>query len=302
MQNTQKLILVTGATGQQGGAVARHLLAKGYRVRAFTRNADTFAAQVLRLAGAEVVEGDYDNRDSLDIAMEGIDGVFSVQPSEYSPGFTPVGFGYPDEVRQGRNIADAAQKAGVGHFVYSSAAGAEHLKGTRNYSKWEMEEYIRAIQLPATILRPVWFMENFTDPLFGLQTGTFSTAIKPDVAIQLIAADDIGAFAAIAFQEPDNFIGKSLEIAGDALTPSQIVSAINGVKSGPIISYTQIPVEIIRQHSSSAARVYEVINETGYNADIPTLRTLHPGLMNFDNWLQKEGKIKFNALTHTNAS
>src|SRR5512133_711119 len=119
IERENKIIVVTGAAGKQGGAVARHLLSKGWKVRGLTRDLNKPAAQALRSAGAEMVRADNDDRVSLDRAMQGAYGAFSVQ------NFWIPGVGAEGEVRQGKNVADAAKAAGIRHFVYSSV-GAAH--------------------------------------------------------------------------------------------------------------------------------------------------------------------------------
>ena len=147
MGNSDKLILVAGATGRQGSAVVRHLRPKGWRLRALTRNPGSPAAQDLARQGIEIVQGDLEEPESLERATEGVYGVYSVQD------FWAVGA--KREVMQGRNLADAAKKAAVQHFVYSSVGGAERHSGIDHWeSKWEIEQHIRNIGLPATVLRP----------------------------------------------------------------------------------------------------------------------------------------------------
>ncbi len=148
--------------------------------------------------------------------MQGIYGVFSIQAAP------------PDvEARQGKNVADAASAAGIQHLVYTSVQSAESLARVGGDAiKWEIEQYIQALGLPATILRPCFFMDTLIAPRSDVPSSTssdtFAIAIKPDVRMGLIAADDIGAFAALAFEHPDEYLGKTIEIAGDALTPPQI--------------------------------------------------------------------------------
>ncbi|WP_199615310.1 NmrA/HSCARG family protein [Paenibacillus alkalitolerans] len=295
METTKKIILVTGATGQQGGATIRNLLEKGnWSIRALTRDPNKPSAETLRRDGVEVFKGDHNNPDSLLEAMQGVYGVFSVQPTEFSPNMSSD-FGYEDEVRFGKNVANAAKNAGVQHFVYSSVSGADRLIGGRNYSKWEIEEYIRSLDLPLTILRPAWFMDNFSDPLFGLQTGKLSTAIKSNIKLQLIAVEDIGAFSALAFENPERYLGKTIEIAGDSLTPVAISNAISRAIGGDI-PYVEIPIDTIRQISPSGARTFEFINNEELKIDIAEVRRLHPGLLTFNEWLEKIGKTKMELL------
>lgn len=290
MERTSKIILVTGATGRQGGVTTRHLLADGWKVRGLTRDVGTPAALELRQMGAEVVQGDTNDRASLDAAMQGAYGVFCVQPA----------LGYDDDLRQGKNVAEAARAACVHHFIYTSVGGAKGQAAYRKMSKWEIEQYIRALDLPATILRPGWYMDNMIGPRFGVLRGHLSTAIKPDVVVPLIAVDDIGAFVALAFAHPEEYLGKTIEIAGDALTMPHIAAAISRTM-GRSIPYVRISIETVRQHNADAALVYDFVNEGSLQVDIPILRKLHPGLMDFDTWLRKTGKATFETLEQSNA-
>ena len=148
MTNANQTILVTGATGNQGGAVARHLLQRRkFIVRAFVRDKNKPAAQALDQSGAELMEGDLNDRASIDHALQGVSGVFSVQG---------LADGQDVEIRQGKALADAAKAAGIKHFVYSSVGGAERKTGIPHFdSKFQIEEYVRATGLPYTIMRPV---------------------------------------------------------------------------------------------------------------------------------------------------
>lgn len=291
-----KVILVTGATGNQGGAAAARLLADGWRVRALTRNQASPAARRLVAAGAQVVTGDLDDRDSLDAAAEGAYGVVSVQRGAL--GTPPVSF--TDEVRRGSNVADAAAHARAAHLIYMSVAGAEHSAGVRAFAgKREIEEHIRGLGMPATILRPVSFMDNYADPAFGVQTGSLASPFAPDVPEQLIALDDIGAFIALAFSDPAKYLGNAIAIAGDELRPPQTAEALSRA-TGRHIPYVQIPVEAVREQSHDAADAVSFLNDRGgYGTDIRAARALHPGLMTFSTWLDRHGKAKLAELLGT---
>lgn len=289
-----KIILVTGATGRQGSATVRHLLADGWSVRAITRHPESPAALALKEAGVDVFFGDNADSASLKIAMQGVYGVFSVQPTEFSPDVS-TSFGYDVEVQMGKNVADAAKEAGIQHFVCSSVNGSEYIVGSRNYSKWEIEQYVRSLGIPFTIVRPVWFMETFTDPKFGLQYGTLATGIKADIEFQLIAADDIGAMAAVVFGNPDKFIGKAVDIAGDCMTPVQLVDVINQAM-GTNISYVELPVE----HKPGVVETYEYHNNGADMVDLEYMHKLHPGMMTVEKWLEKFGKTQFEKLFESN--
>ena len=204
-----KPILVTGATGQQGGAVARALLAKGQQVRVMTRHPEKAAS--LAKAGAEVVQGDLTNRAILQMALRGVHGVFAMS--------TWVEEGMEAEVRQGTMLADAAKQAGITHYVYTSVGSAHRNTGIPHFdSKWKVEQHIREIGLPATILRPVWFMENFTTFAKPSAEGVLTLPMKPARKLAMVAVKDIGEFGAAAFLRPNDFLGQAIDLAGDELT------------------------------------------------------------------------------------
>ncbi|MCK2218760.1 NmrA family NAD(P)-binding protein [Actinomadura sp. ATCC 31491] len=288
-----KTIVVTGATGAQGGAVARHLLAAGWRVRALTRDPAGPAARALARAGAEPVRAELDDAASLAAATEGAYGLFSVQPTVGSPG-TPPGFTAEDEVRWGRNVADAAHAAGVEHLVYASLAGAgrhdTEVLPQNTVSKWRVERHLARLGLPATVLRPVSFMENYTGA-YHLSGGTVSAAFAADVPQQIMAVDDVGAIAALAFARPGEWIGRTVDLAGDELTPRAIAAAVSAAVGRPL-PYVQIPIEVIARAGEEFARAYVWLNERGYRADVAFTRALHPGLMDLRTWLARTGAAR----------
>jgi uncharacterized protein YbjT (DUF2867 family) len=286
MNNNGKIILVTGATGQQGGASARHLQARGWSVRALTRDPHTTAARALADAGVDVVQGDLNDRASLGRALKGAYGVHSVQA--YMP-HDPTG-----EVFQGKNLAEAAKDAGVEHFVYSSAAGADqHVGAPESDSKGEIEQHIRSLGLPATILRPVYIMETYNIPALrqGILGGSFMFSAPPETKLQYIAAEDIGAFVAVALGDPKTFIGKALELAGDELTITQTVEVFSRVMGRPV-HFIQMSLEQVRSFDPNLAKESEWIIREGFHADIPALRAMYPALMTLEEWLRKTGWVQ----------
>ena len=275
MNKDKQVILVTGATGQQGGATARHLLANGWPVRALTRDLTKPASRALAEAGAEIVQGDFDNLASLERAAVGAYGMFSVQ--------TPQGF--EGEVRHGKIVADSAKAAGVQHLVYSSVGGAERKTGIPHFeSKWVIEQYIQQLALPATVLRPTYFMNNLNWQRPQILNGTFTAiGMDPDKPLQMIAAGDIGAVAALAFENPSEFLGQAVEIAGDELTEQQIVELLAKVTGRPV---RLVPAEGSPAFEDMVTMV-TWFNQYGYQADIPALRKRLPALMTFETWLKK---------------
>lgn len=293
---TQKTVVVAGATGLQGRAVTHHLLRDGWQVRALTRDPSGAQATALARAGAQVVRAQMEDVDSLTAAAEGAWGLFSVQPTVGSPGTAPD-FTTEDEVRWGVNVAEAAHAAGIGHFVFTSVAEADrHLEEkvpVNLVSKWRIEQHVAALGLPATILRPVSFMENFTGG-YALRNGNLSTGLAPEVPQQFMAVDDVGAVTALAFSRPEEWIGRAVSLAGDELTPVQIAAAI-GQALGIPLPYVQIPIDTIRALSEDFAYANEWLNELGYRADIPATRQIHPGAMDFPAWLERTGASQISA-------
>lgn len=279
----EKIILVTGATGNQGNAVARALAAEGWRVRALVRDPLKQGARMLAIRGIDLVKGDLTKRASIDKALKGVYGVFGV--------FTWAEKGVKGEIRQGKALAEAAKAARIKHFVYSSAGGADRKTGVPAFdSKWEIEQYIRKIGLPSTIFRPAFFMYNFEAP--GIQKnimeGTLSLALKPDRLVQMIAVEDFAAFVALAFKKPEEYIGKAIDLAGDELTMTQAAEAFSRAMGKPV-RFNERSIREVRRFNKDIARMFEWLNENRDRADIAALRSLRPGLMTLDTWLRRTG-------------
>jgi uncharacterized protein YbjT (DUF2867 family) len=263
MQIGKDKILVTGATGQQGGAVARELLAAGHSVRAMTRKPDGDAAQALAALGAEVVSGDLDDTASLRAALDGVWGVFAVQNSWEA--------GIEGEEKQGKRIAQLAKDAGVQHFVYTSVGGAEKNTGIPHFdNKFRVEETVRSLGFPShTVLRPVFFMENFLSPWYkpALDEGNLAISMPPGTKLQMVAVADIGKYGRMAFEQHDEMNGKAIEIASDDVTMPRAAEII-GKASGKSISFFQVPIEEVRKFSDDFALMFEWFDSVGYGSDI----------------------------------
>ncbi|MCF6475593.1 NmrA/HSCARG family protein [Nonomuraea sp. MG754425] len=288
MNAANKPILVTGATGRQGGATAAHLLTAGRPVRALVRDPGSPAARTLKAQGAELHIGNLDDPGSLAAAAAGAHGIFGVTPDDDD---------IEREVRRGRDLADAAAAAGVSHFVFASVGGADRSTGIPYWeSKWQIEQHIRTLGLPATILRPVRFMENHTIPglpFGGIVDGELLHLFNPETPVQLIAATDIGALARLAFTHPQEYVGQAIEIAGDELTPNRTVELISH-SLGREITYRQVSIGGTGM-GQEAERAFA--DERGlWRADIAALRERHPGLLDFQAWLQHGGAEQIQAL------
>src|SRR5262249_6058857 len=222
------------------GAVIRHLLPGRWRLRALTRQPESRRARELAALGVEVVQGDLDDVASIERAAAGAYGLYSVQD------FWTVGA--RREVQQGQNVAEAAKRTGVEHFVYSSVGGVERNSGIDHWqTKWLIEQHVRHLGLPATMLRPVAFMENYyVDAVeIGILKGTLADPIRADKRYQTIATDDIGAFAALAFARPKEFVGVELEIAGSELTNPEAAEVFSRVLGRPV-KFRRLPMLAVR--------------------------------------------------------
>ena len=263
-------VLVTGATGKQGGHLVRELLARGHSVRAFTRKPESPAAAALAKRGVTIVPGDFEDQQSLERAARGADTVFAMA--------TPFEIGEKAETREGINIVRAASAVGVSHLVYSSVAGADRATGISHFdSKFEVEKEIRRSGVPFTIVAPVFFMENFLASYMadGLAQGSISLAVPATRRVQQIAVADIAQFTTLVIERRENFLGKRIDIASDELTLPTAAAAISEA-SGRHIEYTALPIDTVRQWNEDQARMLEWFDRVGYDADVVGLRSLYP--------------------------
>jgi uncharacterized protein YbjT (DUF2867 family) len=277
-KNKNKVILVTGATGHQGGAVVRHLRDKGFTVRALTRDPDQPKARAITGQGIEVVRGDMDDRAVLTRALDEANGVFSVQ--------NPYEAGVEGEIRQGLSVADAAKRSRISHFIYSSVASADRKTGIPHFdSKFRIEEHIRATGMNFTIVRPVFFMENWLGMREMIENGTLNLPLDPATRLQMIAVDDIGGVVASAFERPGKWQGRTFELAGDEMSMTELTQAFTLV-TGREVRYVQTPWDEFEQRAGKEiATMFRWFQDTGYHVDIGAVRQEYPGLTTFAKWL-----------------
>ena len=284
--NETKLVLVSGNC-RQGRAVARRLVKSGFRVRVAARNCEQSAADNLNREGAEVIEGDLDHPATLKRAITGAYGIFLVQRADHHD--RPIAA--EEEVRRACSIVEAAKAARTRHLVYSSVGGADRHSGLpRIESKWRIEEFIRSLHVPSTILRPTFFMEEWLESYRDeIRRGDLSVPFDPSITLQQIAVEDIAAFAAMAFADPEHWINRTGELAGDELTLPQTAETLGQVR-GRSVAYHHISWDECRRHEGSEKTdYYRWLNDIGYSADIPALRREHPSLMTLESYLKKSG-------------
>lgn len=263
MNKKEDVILVTGATGNQGGATAGELLAHGFRVRAMTRNPESDASRSLAQRGAEVIKAELDDEASLKKALAGVWGVYAVQNTWTA--------GVEGEEKQGKLVAMLAREAGVHHFVYNSVASAHRKTGIPHFdNKWRVEETVRGLGFPSyTILRPVYFMENWLAPWFkpAIEQGKLTLGVRPGTRLQQVCVKDIGKFGLGAFEKHEQWNGKAIDYAGDEKNMSETAEVFSKVIGKKVI-FEPTPIEEVRKFSMDFALMVEWFDRVGYDVDI----------------------------------
>jgi uncharacterized protein YbjT (DUF2867 family) len=257
-------VVVTGATGKQGGAVVRNLLDRGHAVRAVTRDTSSAKAAELSKLGVTLVRASFEDTAALTKALEGATSLFAMT--------TPFQVGTEAETRQGISVADAAKAAGV-HLVFNSAGNANRQTGVPHFdSKALVEEHIARIGVRATVLAPVYFMENLYFGKEQLAKGVYASPLPATRRLAQVAVADIGAVAVRLLENPDRFAGKRFDLGGDELTGNDVIAVLSRVTGRPF-TYFQVPIDVIRQRmGGDGAKMYEWFDRVGYSFDLAALR------------------------------
>src|ERR1700722_17802505 len=260
---SDRTILITGVTGNQGGAVAQALQGTGFCLRGLTRMPESERAAALARHGVDAVKGDLDHEATLRRALAGAWGVFGVQNT--------LAAGVEREEAQGKRLATPAREAGVEHYVYTSVGSVHKRTGIPPFdNKWRVVETVRGLRFPShVILRPVFFMENLLAP-YSLQGPTLAWALGPDTKLQMIAVDDIGWFGARAFTDAAALNRREIDLAGDVRTMPEAADILTEALGRPI-AFAQTPIEQVRQYSNDMAVMLEWFERVGYSADIAGL-------------------------------
>jgi uncharacterized protein YbjT (DUF2867 family) len=284
-----KRVLVTGATGQQGGGLARLLLRRGHHVRAISRKPDSAASNELRKLGAEVVAGDLGDHASIERAAKGVDVAYIVA--------TPYEQGVAAETRFGKTGLDGVHAAGVPYVVYSSVSDADRRTGIPHFdSKAEIEKHLKQLGTEHSIVAPVFFSENLLAPWIagGLAQGVLATGVLPDRKLQVISLPEIAEFTALAVEDPRSFRGKRINIASDEPTPTEIARQLSEL-TGRKLAYQAIPLDAVRKQGEDMAKMYDWFNRVGYSVDIAKLKHEYPQVRwgSFREWSAKQDWSRF---------
>jgi uncharacterized protein YbjT (DUF2867 family) len=280
MVANQRNILVTGATGQQGGSLARLLLQKKHKVHALTRNTQSTAAQDLRNRGAKILKGDLDDSDSLKRAVKDVQSIFLMG--------TPFEDGTEGEIRRGKLMADIAKENNIDHIVYSSVANADKNTGIPHFeSKYKVEQHINNLGIPHTIIGPTFFMENLLGT--GLEQGQIALPLSLSTILQQSALENIAEFTALVLERRKPFLGKRIDIASDEVTGEQAAKILSN-ELGQRIRYVPVPLEQVYQANQDMARMYDWYENRGTDIDISTLHQEYPEVnwLSFKDWARSK--------------
>lgn len=295
------LVAVLGATGRQGGAVARRLLDRGWRVRALTRRPAGPEAKELEALGAEARRADLGLPDSLEAAFRGVDGAFLVTDFWEH--------GLRSEVRQGVAAIDAAARAGVRHLVFSSVGGTDRTEslGIAHFDgKRRIERHLARSGVPFTIIRPVTFLENFVSARYRAAIalrGVFEFCIEPSKPFQMVAMRDVGVFVEKAFANPTAYEGRAIELASDRCTMLEFAGMLGDHLGRPVryrhvgpamqrlLALAFVLTRSVGRYKAGPSLVTQfrwnnASPTGGWDADIDRLRELHPGLMTIREWIR----------------
>jgi uncharacterized protein YbjT (DUF2867 family) len=278
---TRRTVLVTGATGHQGGAVAQALLQRGHTVRALTRKIDSPSAKAVAQKGAKLVEGTMEDRDSFARVSEGADAVFLVT--------TPFESGMDAEISQGKNAVDAAKSAGVAHIVFSSVIAADRNTGVPHFdSKWVIEQHPASSGLPYSILGPSFFLTNLLTPqsLGALKNGVYAAPLPESLRTPHTALEDIAAMAALALEDPDRIRNRRVDVVSDQLRGDEAAAILSGVL-GRTVTYSEVPLDNL---PDDLAKMFRWFAENKPEVDLASLRREFPdaGWHSFEDWTRKQ--------------
>jgi uncharacterized protein YbjT (DUF2867 family) len=274
-------VLVLGATGGQGGAVAAALRRAGRPVRALVRDPRSSSARKLGEAGAQLVAGDFTDAGALTAAMRGAAAAFALT--------TPFESGADAELAQGDAIVEAAAAAELPHLVFSSVAGAIAHTGVPHFeSKARVEQTLAASGIPHTVVAPTYFYDNALGGYRDLLAGVLELPLPADHRLQQLDRSDLGSFVAMVLADPARYDGRRFELASDAPTPAQMTRALSDALGRPV-GFSETPMTDVERRSSDMAAMWKFLRGPGYQADIAALRRDYPavGWTSFTEWANR---------------
>jgi uncharacterized protein YbjT (DUF2867 family) len=275
-------IAVIGASGQQGRSAIDALLAAGAPVRGLLRRPDSAAADDLRSRGVEIMAADQEDTESLERGLDGVAALFFMTTFDGPDGVD-------GEVRRGVGVAESAARAGVPRVVYSSVGGAERESGIPHFESKRTVERRLSDLVPATFVRPAFFMENLAPQLAADDNGeiVIRLPMPADVPLQMVAVRDIGAVASRLLIDPRSIDSDGIEIAGDELTLAQVADRV-GRAFGTPARFEEVPIEALRDDEDMTAMFRWFAETPAYQADLDATRRLSPGARDLAAWLDEQ--------------
>jgi len=291
---SSKIISVFGATGQQGGSVVEALLRDHWKVRAVTRNTDSEEAKKLAAKGVSLVKGDNnDSTEQLEKLFKGCYGAFVV-----TAGWDPDTMGREKE--QGINLANAAKKQGVQHFVYSTLANGGKISGGKYHvphfsDKAAAADHIRKMGFPTvTFFQPAFYYQNL-QTFFPPKTehdGSLVFTIPSTSSITMFDVNDTGPVVAAIFKDPKATNGKEINPIGLHASPTDIFKTLEKV-SGKKVKLIQMPRDQFSKLGTPSAEKladmfgwFDEFTYYGPEADLESGKKLYPNLVSFESWVK----------------
>jgi len=281
MQNN-KTIFVTGATGNQGGAVLRYLVSSGFRVKALVRNPSSEAGKRLVHPNVEIIQGDLNNPDSYKPHLDHVDAVFCNLSFKH---------GVDKELNQGINLVNSAKESKVQFFLYSSVIGCDANTGIPHWeSKFKIENHLKKSEIAFTIIRPSSLYENLLIPEVNkrIKKGKLVLPTNGDKEQQFISADDIGKIATAIFSDREKYAGKTVTVAAEQMNGIQLAAVLSKAL-GKTITYQKLPMFITRLvMGKDLAKMFRWINENDalFVKDMAIVRNEFPGMLSLEDWVK----------------
>ncbi|KAH8589149.1 hypothetical protein B0O99DRAFT_637359, partial [Bisporella sp. PMI_857] len=310
---SKNLLVVFGATGNQGGSIANYVLddpklSSKYSVRAITRSASNLQAQILKSKGAEIVEADLNNPSSLKAAVAGAHTVFAVTTTQLSGNTRAI------ETAQAKALCSELIAADAKYLIWSTLPHVEvisngNLKVEHFDTKAEIAEFIRSLPIKSAFFAPGYFMQNFTTELMPATpspandgTYVFATLCKNDTLLPLVDVTDVGKWVATILEEPDKYQGKVLAAAQGLYAWDEIAQIISKA-TGKTIKYQQVPDKVFREWMPEGMKddlqaMYKSYRDYGYygeamKEDIDRDVKLAKGHLTSLEEFSKRGNLKF---------
>ena len=289
--NQPQTVFVIGATGNQGGAVARALLKHNHNVIALTRNKESDAAKGLQQLGAKIIEGSLDTPELLIDTLKQADTLFLMG--------SPIDTSVAQETAQGIAIAEAAKAANIGHLVYSSVANANKNTGIPHFeSKFAIEQHIQSLGVPFTICAPVAFMENVVAPwsIEAFKTGKIVQALPSEIKLQQLSLRNLGEFVVSVIEKRESVFGQRYDIAGDEVSGNEMADILTKA-TRQTISYESFPTAELRKFDDDMATMFDWLNNIGYDVDMEKLHEEFNDV-NWQNYNQWAESANWSVLNH----